>query len=76
MWIRPEVKPNVFYYQEYTLCYVDDVICISADPGKSTKRIQDSFKHKYDNIAEPDMYLGATLYNISLEKGMMLDDVI
>ena len=45
------------------------MLCISADPVKSMNKIQDSFKLKYDKIADPDIYLGATLSNISLEGG-------
>ena len=69
VWIWPELNPNVFEYYEYILCYVDDVVCILADPGKYMNRIQGNFKLKYDKISDPEMYLGSTLYNMLLESG-------
>ena len=69
VWIRPAVKADGFEYYEYILCYVDDVLCISADPMKSMKRIQDDFKLKDDKIEEPDVYLGATLAKMALGNG-------
>ena len=32
VWLRPAVKPDGFEYYEYTLCYIDDVLCLSHDP--------------------------------------------
>ena len=69
VWLRPAVKSDGFEYYELILCYVDDVLCISADPTESMKRIQDDFKLKDDKIAEPDVYLGATLAKMPLENG-------
>ncbi len=69
VWLRPAVKPDGTEYYEYILCYVDDVLCISHDPKKSMKRIQEDFKLKDDKIAEPDVYLGATLSRMKLESG-------
>jgi hypothetical protein len=69
VWLRPAVKPDGTEYYEYILCYVDDVLCISHDPKKSMKRIQEDFKLKDDKIAEPDVYLGATLSKMKLESG-------
>ena len=33
VWYRPAVKTYRFEYYEYILCYVDDILCISHDPG-------------------------------------------
>ena len=49
--------------------YDDDVICITADPGKYISRIQEDFKIKDDNISESEMYLGETSSKILLEIG-------
>jgi hypothetical protein len=49
------------------LCYVDDVLSISADPKKTMLRIQNDFKLKDDKIAEPDMCLGATLAKMDID---------
>ena len=35
VWIRLEVKPDGTEYQEILLCYVDDVLSISATPMKT-----------------------------------------
>ena len=61
------MKTNGFEYHEYIWYFVDDVLCISYDPGKYMNMIHGYFKIKDDNTSYPDMYLGATLYNISLE---------
>jgi hypothetical protein len=67
VWMRVAVKPNGFEYYEYVLCYVDDVLCISADPRKTMLGIQGDFKLKDDKIAEPDVYLGATLAKMEVD---------
>ena len=59
-WILKLVNPNEFEYYEYILCYVNDVLLISTYPGKYMRRIQEYFKIKDDNIAEPDMNLRET----------------
>ena len=69
VWLRPAVKPDGFEYYEYILCYVDDVLCISHNPTKSRKRIQQDFKLKDDKIEPPDVYLGATLAKMTLDDG-------
>jgi hypothetical protein len=69
VWLRPAVKPNGFKYYEYILCYVNDVLCMSANPEKSMRRIQVDFKLKDDKIAEPDVYLGATISKMTLSDG-------
>ena len=53
VWYRPAIKPNVFEYYEYILCYVDDILCISHDPGIALGRIQAIFKFKGDNMEQP-----------------------
>jgi hypothetical protein len=63
------VKADGSEYYEYVLCYVDDILSISHDPMKTMKRIQEDFKLKNDKIAEPDMYLGATLSKMKLANG-------
>jgi hypothetical protein len=69
VWLRPAVKPDGFEYYEYILCYVDDVRCILHNSMKSMKRIQEDFKLKDNKIAEPDVYLGASLAKMTLENG-------
>ena len=50
LWLRPAVNPDGFKYYEYILCYVDNMLCISHNPRKSMKRIQEDFKLKDDKI--------------------------
>jgi hypothetical protein len=69
VWLRPAMKADGSEYYEYVLCYVDDILSISHDPMRTMKRIQEDFKLKNDKIAEPDMYLGATLKKMKLASG-------
>jgi hypothetical protein len=69
VWMRPAVKPDGFEYYEHMLCYVDDVLCMSHDPTKSMKRIQDDFKIKEDKMESPNVYLGATIAKMTLADG-------
>ena len=50
LWLRTAVNPDGFKYYEYILCYVDDVLCISHNPRKLMKRIQEDFNIKDDKI--------------------------
>ena len=61
VWIRPAVKPDGFEYYELVLCYVDDVISISASPMDAIEGIKAVFKLKKDKAELPDMYLGGGL---------------
>ena len=61
VWIRPATKPDGFEYYEMTLVYVDDILCISAEPKATMEGIQSTFKLKDDRIEKPEIYLGAQL---------------
>jgi hypothetical protein len=67
VWMRPAIKGNGNEYYEYILCYVDDIMCISDDPVKVLRELGQSFQFKNDEIKEPDMYLGATLKQRTLD---------
>jgi hypothetical protein len=69
VWMRPAIKPDGFEYYEYVLCYVDDVMCISHDPLKTMKSLQEVFKLKDDKIEEPTDYLGFGLEKMANENG-------
>ena len=43
------------------LCYVDDVLAISATPMKTIEGIKAVFHLKGDKADVPDMYLGASI---------------
>ena len=61
VWMKAATKANGDQYYEYILCYVDDILCVSADPGTTLKELGQSFQFKNNEVKEPDMYLGATL---------------
>ena len=61
IWRRPAVKEDGFEYNEYVLCYVDDILAISHKAKDVLKAVQAIFKLKDDKIEPPDMYLGAAL---------------
>jgi hypothetical protein len=61
VWIRPAIRPDGSEYYEMALCYVDDVLVISAQPMRTMDGIRATFKLKGDKAEKPDMYLGASL---------------
>ena len=61
VWRCPAKKVNGEEYYEYILCYVDDLLPISADATKVLQGIQAVFKFKDDKIVRPEVYLGAQL---------------
>ena len=67
VWLRPATKTDGFEYYEVVLCYVDDVLSVSADPLTTLKGLQATFKLKDDRIEEPEMYLGARLGKMMVE---------
>ena len=67
-WYRTAVKPNGFEYYEYILCYVDDKMCISHEPGISIRRIQAAFKFKGNNMEQPEIYLGDQVRNMVVDR--------
>jgi hypothetical protein len=70
VWMRAATKPCGFEYYEMVLCYVDDVMVISHEPGRTIDGIQAVFKLKGDKAAAPDMYLGVTLEKKPNSKGV------
>ena len=44
---------------EMILVYVDDILCISAQPRAIKSGIQSTFKLKDDRVEKPENYLGA-----------------
>ena len=61
VWIRPAIKPDGEQFYEYILCYVDDIIGISADASVPLKEISEVLPLKKNEIAPPEFYLGAKL---------------
>ena len=48
VWIRPAFKSYGTEYHKMVLCYVDDVLAISATPMKTIEGIKSVFKLKCD----------------------------
>ena len=46
------------------LCYVDDILAISATPIKTIEGIKAVFKFKGDNVEVPDVYLDALIQKV------------
>ena len=69
VWLRPAVKPDGFKYYEMILCYVDDIISISANPIDAINGIQKVFKLKDDRAEVPDMYLGGGIAKVKSNSG-------
>jgi hypothetical protein len=61
VWLRAATKPDGEEYYEYILCYVDDILSISHDAKATMKAIERDFKFKKNEIAPPEIYLGARL---------------
>ena len=51
------------------LCYVDDVLAISATPMKDIEGIKVVFKLKGDKAEVPDMYLAASMKTVETVDG-------
>ena len=66
LWIRPVVKPYGTEYHKMVLCYVDDILAISATPMKNIEGIKAVFKLKGDKSEVTDMYLGDDIQNAYL----------
>ena len=55
VWSRPAVRPNGSEYYEMSLCYVDDVLVIAAEPMKTIDGIRAVFKLKVDKSEKTNM---------------------
>lgn len=67
VWMRPAIKASGEEYYEYMLCYVDDLLCVSAEPSRAMNEIRSSLKFKNDRTEEPDFYLGVDLKKKDLD---------
>ena len=84
VWYQSAVKTNSFEFCKCILCYVDDILCISRDPGIALGRIQAVFKFKGDKMEQLEIYLryqvrriivdGEEYWHMSAEK-YVRDDV-
>ena len=63
------LKQNGFQYYEYILYYVDDILCISANPKDTMNGAYNRFKLKYNMVTETEDYLGAQLSKMEANDG-------
>jgi Reverse transcriptase (RNA-dependent DNA polymerase) len=68
VWMRPAVKADGDKYYEYILCYVDDLLVISADPMAIMRHMEKHYTLKSGSVKEPDVYLGAEIKKWTIEE--------
>ena len=62
MWYQEAVTRDGFEYYEYVLVYVDDILCISEDPGTIIRSFADPpFLYRLKDVGPPTRYLGAKI---------------
>jgi hypothetical protein len=60
VWFRPATKHSGDPYYKCILVYVDDILCISENPGQIINLLQsDPFNYRLKDIGPPTRYLGA-----------------
>jgi hypothetical protein len=69
--LKAKTKPdkNVCYYA-YSVCFVDDILCIHHDPMSVLNEISGYLLLKSSLVGEPDIYLGAKLKQTLLPNGV------
>ena len=68
VWLCPAVKADGFeYYELVVLCYVDDILSISATSEVALEALTGTFTLKDNKIEQPEMYLGAQLGQMDVD---------
>ena len=57
VWMRSATRGDGHEYFEYVLLYVDDCLCISADPKEALMQINAYFPMKPSSVGPPKVYL-------------------
>ena len=60
VWMRVAYKEDETSFHEYVLCYVDDLLCISADPAAILGCVEQTYQLK-EKPCKPECFLGATI---------------
>jgi hypothetical protein len=60
VYLKKRYHPKGYYYYEYIVVYVDDVICISHAPKEFMKKLGEAYKLK-NGYDKPSTYLGMQL---------------
>jgi hypothetical protein len=71
VWMRVATKDNDFGYYEYALCYVDDMMFISAKEDSVIKELEQHFELKVapDPAEQEQCYLGAMIEKYEFSDG-------
>ena len=70
VWMRPAQKEDGSEYYEFVLLYVDDCLCVSADPKKALMKISKYFPMKPSSLGPPKVYLGGKVSQVILPNGV------
>jgi Reverse transcriptase (RNA-dependent DNA polymerase) len=68
VFIRLALKPDGTEYYEFLLTYVDDCLCVSAQP-EDTMNVLGKIYDLKDTVKPPERYLGANILRWQLEDG-------
>jgi hypothetical protein len=69
VWMHKAKKPNGFFYWEYVLCYVDDILVIGHQPQTTMNSISQYVNFKSGSIQSPSNYLGANISQCTVIDG-------
>ena len=58
VYIKARIRSNGSSYYSYLIIYVDDVLCIDANPKEVIDRIASVYRVKENSVEEPKRYLG------------------
>ena len=58
--MRVAYKEDETSFYEFMLCYVDDLLCISADPAVILGHVEQTYQLK-EKPCKPEHFLGATI---------------
>ena len=59
IWIRAANSPTGETYNDYIICCVDNIFCISHNSRQTMVEIQMNMNFRKDNIEDPGFYLDA-----------------
>ena len=70
VWMRPATRGDGLEYYEFILLYVDDILCVSANPKSALLQIDKYFPIKPDSLGPPKVYLGGKVSQVILPNGV------
>ena len=71
LWYKLMVRSDDgFKYYAYILLYIDDCLCMHHNVEGALQELDHYFPMKPDSIGNPDIYLGAKLWQVQLNSGV------